>query len=319
MTKIIVSDDLLDLKIDESAVTAGVFDGVHIGHRQVISTLLEEAKKLSSGRSVLLTFDPHPLSVTHPERSPELLTTIDEKISLLKESGVDIIVVERFDKRLSALDYREFISKRLISNLGMRHMVVGYDFHLGRDREGDHLHLTEAGRKYGFGVTVVPPVVVDGIAVSSTRIRQNVRDRKLDESARLLTRRYFLDADVVHGSGVGTEMDFPTANAELAHGEKLVPPTGVYAVRVEAQGRTYDGMMNIGSAPTVHHGGSRRIEVHLFDFSGDLYGVRLRIGLVEFLREEKVFAGREELKSQLDRDREKVRRILEKSIDIQDQ
>ena len=318
MTEIIRSDDLLDLKVDESAVTVGVFDGVHVGHRKVIANLLEEAKKLFSGRSILLTFDPHPLSVTHPERSPELLTTIDEKISLLKQLGVDIIVIERFDEKLAGVDYREFISNRLISRLGMRHIVVGYDFHLGRDRKGDHQHLSEEGETSGFGVTVVPPVVVNGIAVSSTRIRQNVRDRKLHDAAKFLTRRYFFDADVVHGSGIGRKIDFPTANAEITHREKLVPPTGVYAVRVEVGERILDGMMNIGSAPTVHHDGKNRIEVHLFDFSGDLYGSRLRINLLEYLREEKEFASWKELQSQLERDREKVRQILEKGIDIQD-
>ncbi|MBN2070660.1 MAG: bifunctional riboflavin kinase/FAD synthetase [Candidatus Krumholzibacteriota bacterium] len=318
MTEVIRSDDLLDLNIVDSTVTVGVFDGVHVGHRKVISSLLETTEKSTGRKSILLTFDPHPLSVTHPDRNPQLLTTIDEKISLLKKLGIDIIVIERFDEKLSAIDYREFISNRLIGRLGMRHLVIGYDFHLGRNRTGDHEHLCREGRESGFAVTVVPPVIIDSEAVSSTRIRDDVREKRLREAARLLTRHYFFDADVVHGEGIGRKLDFPTANAVITHREKLVPPAGVYAVRIEVEKNIFDGMMNIGSAPTIRSDGDEKIEVHLFDFSGDLYGRRLRIHLLEYLRDEKNFASCGELQAQLLRDREKVRKILEKSIDFID-
>ncbi len=314
MTEVIWSRDLLDITIPDSVVTAGVFDGVHIGHRKVISKLAETRIKTCSEKSILLTFDPHPLSVTHPELAPDLLTTIEEKISLLKQLDIDIIVIEEFDSKLAYMDYREFISGRLMGRLGMKHLVIGYDFHLGRNREGNQQHLTGEGEKLGFGVTVVPPVVIRGIAVSSTRIRRNVRERKLSNAARLLTRHYFFDADVIHGSGIGKKIDFPTANANISHREKLVPPPGVYAVRVEVEARIYDGMMNIGSGPTVHSDGRRRIEIHLFNFSGDLYDSHLRIHILEYLREEKKFAGRDELQSQLVQDREKVRLILKKGV-----
>ena len=200
----------------------------------------------------------------------------------------------------------------VLADLGMRQLIVGYDFHLGRGRRGGSKALIEEGERSGFGVTVVPPVVVEGTAVSSTRIRKDVMERKMGRAARFLTRPYFFDADVESGGGVGRELGYPTANACIAHSEKLIPPGGAYAVTVDTGGASYGGMMNIGLAPTVRCDGRESIEVHLFDFDGDLYGSRLRIHVVEYIRDERRFRGREELMDQLLRDGVKVRRILEK-------
>jgi riboflavin kinase/FMN adenylyltransferase len=312
MTDLIRSEEAAVLDNVDSAVTVGVFDGVHTGHQKVISDAIEKAGEAGLQRTVLVTFDRHPMSVTRPEAAPGLLTTLDEKLSLLQGLGLDVIFVEKFDEETASIPYADYIRNRLAGSLGMRQLIVGYDFHLGRGRQGGSEALIEEGERSGFGVTVVPPVVVGGTAVSSTRIRKDVMDRKMGRAARFLTRPFFFDADVESGGGVGRELGYPTANACVAHSEKLIPPGGAYAVTVDTGGASYGGMMNIGLAPTVRCDGRESIEVHLFDFDGDLYGSRLRINVVEYVRDERRFRGREELMDQLMRDSVKVRRILEK-------
>lgn len=312
MTDLIRSEEATVLDNADSAVTVGVFDGVHTGHQKVISDAIEKAREAGLHRTVLVTFDRHPMSVTRPEAAPGLLTTLDEKLSLLQGLGLDVIFVEKFDEKTASIPYADYIRNRLAGSLGMRQLIVGYDFHLGRGRQGGSEALIEEGKRSGFGVTVVPPVVVGGTAVSSTRIRKDVMERKMGRAARFLTRPFFFDADVESGGGVGRELGYPTANACVAHSEKLIPPGGAYAVTVDTGGASYGGMMNIGLAPTVRCDGRESIEVHLFDFDGDLYGSRLRINVVEYVRDERRFRGRAELMDQLMRDSVKVRRILEK-------
>jgi riboflavin kinase/FMN adenylyltransferase len=312
MTQLIRSEEASGFERADSAVTIGVFDGVHTGHQAVISAALAKAREAGLERTVLVTFDRHPMSVTRPEAAPGLLTTLDEKLSLLQELGLDMIFVEKFDISTASIPYADYIKDRLTGSLGMKELVVGYDFHLGRGREGGSEALVEEGKKSGFGVTVVPPVVVGGTAVSSTRIRKDVMERKMRRAGRFLTRPYFFDADVESGGGVGRELGYPTANACIAHSEKLIPPGGAYAVTVETGGAVLGGMMNIGLAPTVRCDGRESIEVHIFDFDGDLYGSRLRINVVEYIRDERRFRGRDELMEQLLKDSVKVRGILEK-------
>jgi riboflavin kinase/FMN adenylyltransferase len=310
MTLLVRSEDAAGPDHMDSVVTIGVFDGVHAGHQKVISEALAKAAGLK--RTVLVTFDRHPMSVTRPDVAPGLLTTLDEKLSLLRKLGLDMIFVEKFDAATASIPYSRYIKERLVGFLGMKQIVVGYDFHLGKGREGGSEALIEEGERSGFGVTVVPPVVVGGTAVSSTRIRKDVMERKMKRAGRFLTRPYFFDADVESGGGIGRELGYPTANACVAHSEKLIPPGGAYAVTVDTGKSVYGGMMNIGLAPTVRCDGRESIEVHLFDFDGDLYGSRLRINVVEYIRDERRFRGRDELMEQLLKDSVRVRGILEK-------
>ena len=312
MTELIRSENSADLERVDSAVTIGVFDGVHTGHQEFISEAIAKAREAELSRTVLVTFDRHPMSVTRPEAAPGLLTTLDEKLSLLQGLDLDLILVEKFDDATAAIPYADYIRKRLVGSLGMKQLIVGYDFHLGKGRQGGSEVLIEEGGRSGFGVTVVPPVVVGGTAVSSTRIRKDVMERKMGRAARFLTRPYFFDADVERGGGMGRELGYPTANACVAHSEKLIPPGGAYAVTVDTGETVYGGMMNIGLAPTVRCDGRESIEVHLFDFDGDLYGSRLRINVVEYIRDERRFRGQDELMEQLLQDSVKVRGILEK-------
>jgi riboflavin kinase/FMN adenylyltransferase len=312
MAEIMREESIGRLAGAQTVVSIGVFDGVHAGHQKVISTAEAVAASSVEGKMVLVTFDRHPLSVTHPDMAPRLLTTLDEKVSLLERTGADYIFIERFDLDTAGMDYAEYIGERLIGGLGMKHLVVGYDFHLGRGRMGGRDALERIGGESGFGVTIVPPVVISGTAVSSTRIRRHVMEKKLRRAAKFLTRHYFFDADVIRGEGIGRALEFPTANACISHEEKLVPPGGVYAVIVESGGVRSGGMMNVGFAPTVSCGGKKKIEIHLFDFEGDLYGQRLRIHCVEHLRDEKKFSDREKLRAQLLQDRENAMLILQK-------
>lgn len=312
MTEILTGADIDRAPFEETVVTIGVFDGVHLGHKKVIHALAAAKRKTGAIRSVLITFDRHPLSVTHPEMVPPLLTTLDEKLSVLESLDVDTICIETFTGETARTGYHEYIARRLVEGLGMIHLVIGYDFHLGRGREGSQNLLVNEGRIGGFGVTVVPPVVVGGSVISSTKIRRAILERKLHQAARCLTRHFFFDADVVRGEGLGGGIDFPTANISVPTREKLLPADGVYVVKVELGGAVYGGMMNIGGAPTLHAGDEKRIEVHIFDFSGNLYGRRLRVHCLKFLRLERKFEGANELRVQLVEDREHALAVLEK-------
>ena len=288
-----------------AAVTIGVFDGVHRGHTEVIGTLAAVRRGEGLNASILLTFDSHPLAVTHPEMAPPLLTTLPEKLYLLGRMDVDYAVVEHFSPGTAAIDYRDYISEMLVGKLGMRHLVVGYDFRLGRGREGSQERLVEEGRRLGFAVTIVPPTVLQGSVLSSTRIRRDIAERRLEHAARCLGRPYFFEATVVHGEGLGRGLDFPTANVEIADVRKLLPPHGVYAVEVEARGGDHGGMMNIGVAPTMHADGARHIEIHLFEFGEDLYGELIRVRCLGFI-------SAEDLRAQLMHDRQMAYAMLEK-------
>jgi riboflavin kinase/FMN adenylyltransferase len=297
---------------EDTAVTIGVFDGVHRGHTAVIGELAEIKARERLRQSIVLTFENHPLAVTHPEMVPPILTTLDEKLHVLEGLGVDVVIVESFTPEVAGTDYRAFIERELAGRLGMRHLVVGYDFRLGRGREGSRERLAAEGKRLGFGVTIVPPVVSGGSVISSTKIRGMILERKLERAARFLGRPYFFEAEVVRGEGLGRDLGFPTANLEVRDARKLLPPGGVYAVEVDAGGARRGGMMNIGSAPTMRAGGSRRIEVHLLDFSGELYGERVRTHCLRFVREERRFGSPDELRAQLMQDRDVIYRILEK-------
>ena len=208
-----------------TAVTIGVFDGVHRGHTEVISTLAAAKRAEGLSASILLTFDRHPLVVTHPEMAPSLLTTLHEKLYLLGRMDVDCAIVEHFSPGTASIDYRNYISNMLVGTLGMRHLVVGYDFRLGRGREGSQERLVAEGRRLGFAVAIVPPMVLQGSVLSSTRIRRDIAERRLEHAARCLGRPYFFEATVVRGEGLGHGIDFPTANAEMAGALRFSSPS----------------------------------------------------------------------------------------------
>jgi riboflavin kinase/FMN adenylyltransferase len=291
-----------------TVVTVGSFDGVHRGHAAVLTEIAERAR--SAGRhSVLVTFDPHPLAVVNPAAAPPLLTTGPERREILAQTGLDYAVLLRFDHRLAELAAEDFVREILLRQCGMRELVIGHDHGFGRGRQGDVAMLRRLGASDGFSVDVVPEVQVDGHPVSSTLVRRAVAGGDLDRAARLLGRRYYLTAEVVPGDGRGRTIGFPTANLGRVPARKLLPPDGVYAVRVEWRGGRAEGMMNQGGRPTFQQG-ERSLEVHLLDWEGPLYGEWLKVEWVARLRDVRRFASADALRAQLERDRQAARAAL---------
>lgn len=296
---------------DRSVVTVGTFDGVHLGHQALIRYVLERAR-LRGGPGVAVTFDPHPREVVHGEAVP-LLTTVEERARIFEALGLDRFIVIPFTKAFSKLRGEEFVRDVLVGHIGMQEVVIGYDHAFGRGREGDRHLLERLGAELGFGVDVVPAQIVDQHVVSSSDIRALLVDAgDVRQAAEMLGRPYELEGRVVQGDQRGRVIGFPTANLAVDHARKVVPKTGVYAVRASVAGSEvwYGGMMNIGVRPTF--GGTElRQEVHLFGFDGDLYGRQLRIEFVERIRDERRFEGIEALVEQLSSDRARCMRILE--------
>lgn len=291
-----------------SIVTVGSFDGVHRGHRAVLDEITRRAR--AHGRqSVLVTFTPHPLEVVNPAAAPPLLTAGDERLEVLAQTEVDRVLMLRFDRRLAAMTPREFVREVLLDRCGMRELVIGYDHGFGRGRSGDAETLRALGAELGFTVDVVGPVDAGGQQVSSSRIRRAVAGGDLTLAARLLGRPYTVHGRVVPGAARGRGLGTPTINLGGIPPGKLLPPDGVYAVRVEWRGGVAGGMMNQGGRPTFAEA-ERMLEAHLFGVSGDLYGEHVRLAWAGRIRDVRRFSSPEELKEQLGRDRSAAEAIL---------
>ena len=306
--------EIRNLSPRRSAVTLGVFDGVHLGHREIIKELVRSKKRETVDGCYLITFDPHPLVVTHSKMTPPMLTTIDERIELLHALDIDGIVVLKFDERLADVDYRAFLEQYMQKPFDMKHLVIGYDCFFGKNRQGSPDKAVEEGRRLGFEVKVVGALSEGEEVVSSTNIRNALMEGDLTRANRLLGHPYLLSGTVIKGAGKGRDLGFPTANLAIQDPYKLWPPRGVYAVRVAYEGRTLDGMMNVGTAPTIKEKSedSREVEVHLFDFDEDTYGARLMVYCHAYLRAEKRFPSPEALIRQLEADRTNAAQCLER-------
>jgi riboflavin kinase/FMN adenylyltransferase len=291
-----------------ATVTVGSFDGVHLGHQAVLREIAGRARE--AGRaSVLVTFDPHPLEVVNPDAAPPLLTTGPERLEILAQSPLDYVVLLRFDRYLAALPPAEFVRQVLVERCSVRELVIGHDHGFGRGRSGDVETLRKLGVRHGFAVDVVDPVDFGGQHVSSSRIRRAVAGGDLTTAAAMLGRPYGVVGRVGQGEHRGRLLGVPTINlSELSH-RKLLPPDGVYAVRVEWRGGRAGGMMNQGPRPTFQDG-RRVLEAHLFDFEGDLYGEWVRIEWVERLRDIERFGSVEQLQKQLQHDRTRALAVL---------
>jgi riboflavin kinase/FMN adenylyltransferase len=296
-------------KITRPVLTTGTFDGVHLGHRKIIARLAELAKS-SEGESVVLTFHPHPRMILYPEDNTlKLLSTLDEKISLLEEAGVQHLIIYPFTKEFSRLSSLDFVRDVLVNQIGTQKLVIGYNHHFGRNREGSFEHLKECGPVYGFTVEEIPAQDVDQVEVSSTKIRQSLLEGDVSTAKAYLGRAYSFSGLVVKGKQLGRTLGYPTANLLIADTHKLVPGDGIYAVLAELDGVSWKGMMSIGLNPTVQ-GKERTVEVNILNFEGDLYGRTLTITCIQRIRDEQKFAGLEELKIQLGLDRESTLTIF---------
>ncbi len=291
-----------------SVLTVGTFDGVHLGHLQLLRRLAGRGHATGQ-RSVLVTFSPHPLEIVKPEAAPPLLTVGDEKLEVLAEVGLDNVVVLPFTPQLQAYPPERFVDL-LRHRFRMRELLIGHDHAFGRGRTGSVDMLRRLGERDGFHVDVVDAVSAAGSPVSSTRIRRSVAAGDLAAAASGLGRHYAASGRVVHGDKRGRLLGFPTINLELPSTRKLLPPLGVYAVRAQTPLGSFGGMMNLGPRPTFGDQ-ALGLEVHLFETAGDLYGARVRVEFISWLRETRRFESAEALVAQLSRDAEDARTALD--------
>lgn len=295
--------------LKDVVVTQGTFDGVHLGHQKILRTLVTEAEKDNS-ESVVLTFFPHPRMVLFPDDPQvKLIDTMDEKIRLLNQFGVKHLVIQEFNHELSRLSAFEFVRNELVTKLGMKKLIVGYDHRFGRNREGDFGQLSEWATIFGFELLEISRLDVEESAVSSTKVRNAIINGDLKTVKGLLGRNYSISGQVVHGKQLGRQIGFPTANIEVKENYKLLPLDGVYAAIVTIDGNKHYGMLNIGLRPTFDED-KRSIEINVFEFDENLYNKVLNIELVERIREEKKFEGIEKLKEQLQLDKEIACQLL---------
>ncbi|GMR04890.1 MAG: bifunctional riboflavin kinase/FAD synthetase [Thermodesulfobacteriota bacterium] len=293
-------------RVKDPVVTLGNFDGIHLGHQLILKKLSARARRLKTS-AVVYTFEPHPLKVVAPAKSPPLLLDLEDKKTLLESLGIDFLVLARFTRGFASKHPREFAEDILVKGLGVREVWVGEDFSFGRGRRGTVEYLKELGERYGFRVFVIPPYKKGGSVVSSSRIRALVSEGEVKKAAVLLARPYSIKGSVVAGKEIGKVIGFPTANLKVS--SELLPKNGVYAVRASFDGIRYDGVVNIGTAPTF--GGKKKtVEVHLFDFKDDIYGKKMRVEFIKRLRDEKHFKTKEALVRQINRDAERAKKVF---------
>ncbi len=301
---------LTDIKrtFNKSCVTIGNFDGVHLGHHMLFSEVVGRAYR-EKGESVAITFEPHPLKVLKPEIGIKFISTYEQKMELIELAGLDILVVIPFTKEFATTTAEGFVNEILIKRIGVNELVVGYDYAFGRGRQGDIPFLQEQGRLHGFGVTVVEPYYVDDMLVSSTKIRELVNQGRMRDVKKLLGRYYQIRGEVLVGKQRGgAVVGFPTANLHISE-EDLCPKHGVYVTQVVYEGKCYGGVLNIGYNPTF---GEENLsaETHIFDFNQDIYGKKIKINLLRFLRDEQKFSGVAQLTEQIKKDIQQAKIVL---------
>jgi riboflavin kinase/FMN adenylyltransferase len=306
--------ELIELKNithqSNSVVTVGTFDGVHKGHRALIDAVVTKASERNA-RSVVVTFDPHPREIINPGKGGiKLLTTLKERCEILEDLGVDVLLVIPFDRDFSLLTSEEFVRKIIHKKVGLSEFVIGYDHHFGRDREGTIETIKKLGAELGFDSYVVSKQEMGDVTISSTVIRRTLAEEgNVKKAAEYLDRNYLLNGIVMHGDERGRTIGYPTANLKPEHENKVIPKNGVYAVKVRVQGEWFGGMMNIGVRPTFDDP-VRTVEVNIFDFSREIYGDTIQVRFIDRIRDEQKFDGIDELKTQLDSDKQKSLEIL---------
>jgi len=303
--------ELHRFKAQNPVVTIGIFDGVHRGHRYLVDKLKKTAGELK-GESVVVTLWPHPRMVLQKDTANlRYLTSIDEKILLLKEASIDHLVIIPFTLEFSRLDSCRFIEEYLVERIGIHKLIVGFNHKFGRNREGDFENLKSCARRFNFELERLSPVLFGEEKISSSVIRNLLLNGELEKANRFLGYDFFIDGEVVEGNRLGRRIGFPTANVKPQDAHKLIPMTGVYAVEMEVAGKLHPGMLNVGYRPTVSESlDQQTVEVHLFDFQDDLYGEHVRINFRRFMRNEQKFASLENLKEQLLKDRDMAKDLL---------
>jgi riboflavin kinase/FMN adenylyltransferase len=297
--------------VNNPVLTTGTFDGVHLGHKKILRQLRLAADQLG-GETVLFTFQPHPRMILFPDAHDlKLLNTLKEKIEQLEKTGLEHLILFPFSLEFSRLSATEYVRDVLVNQLKIKKLIIGYDHHFGRNREGSAENLKELAPIYHFDFEEIPVQVLDDVSISSTKIRRAIEQGDVKTAQKFLGYHYPLNGVVVDGNKKGRTIGFPTANLKIEDNTKLLPGNGVYAVRVIHREKVYKGMLNIGFKPTITDNKEISIEVNIFDFeSEDLYEQNLKIELIDWIRDEKKFASMEELKQQLGEDRVKSEELL---------
>src|SRR3990172_6957389 len=304
---ILITDlNKITTKFGNSVLTLGNFDGLHLGHQELVKMVIARAKE-TGAVSLVVTFRPHPLKVLAPDKCPPLISIYEEKIQLFENLGIDVLVKIPFTLDFSAMSPKDFVKDILCGMLGAKEIFVGYNYRFGKGREGNIQTLKKLGEEYGFVVREVEQVAINGEIISSTKIRHLLRDGEVGHAARLLGRTYAMSGVVVKGDGRGNGLGFPTANIAPKHA--IVPAHGGYAVRLLVREKFYNGIANIGLRPTFNKQ-NLTIEVHIFDFNEDIYGEEISLYFVRRIRGEKKFADADELIRQIEADIKSAKEIL---------
>lgn len=286
---------------NQTIITIGTFDGVHLGHRKILERLINNAKATNL-KSTVLTFFPHPRMVLQKDVDIKLLNTLEEKKQIMETLGLDYLIIHPFTKEFSRLSATEFVRDILVNGLKAKKIIIGYDHRFGRNRNANIHDLIAFGNTLGFGVEEIPAQEIDDVSVSSTKIRNALLEGDIETANSYLSYAYMLTGTIGKGKGLGKKFGFPTANLQIAEEYKLIPKTGAYVVKSTLEGKECFGMMNIGFNPTVD-GTAKSIEIHFFDFDGDLYGKKIQVSILHRIRDEHKFNSIEELKQQLQKDK----------------
>ena len=294
---------------NKTIITIGTFDGVHLGHKVILDRLHKIAKK-TKYKSILLTFFPHPRHVLQKDdQEMKLINTLNERQELLKKAELDNLIMHQFTKKFSRIKSANFVRDILVEKLNVHTLVIGYDHHFGRNREGSIPELKVLAELYDFNIEMISPQLFQDVTVSSTKIRQLLEKGEIEKANHYLGYDFFINGEVVKGNGIGNTIGFPTANILIKNKWKLFPADGVYAVKVNINNRSLKGMINIGKKPTVG-GKDKSLEVHIFDFSNNIYGKEIKVRFIRRIRDEKRFEDLEGLKKQLFIDKNRAIQIL---------
>lgn len=306
--------DLAEIKRNEkSVITLGTFDGLHLGHQQIVETVIQKSRQIG-GINYLLTFDPHPRKVIPGRNDIKLLSTLEEKILILENIGLENLFVINFTNEFSRQTPEEFVEKYLVNGIGLKEIVIGYDHHFGKGRDGNFALLQELGNKFSFHVTLVPELSVEGETVSSTKIRNALLTGDVVKAEKMLGRNYTFKGKIVRGDGRGKQLGFPTANISVKESDKLIPAKGIYAAECVVENEKHFGLLSLGSRPTFHTDGDIIPEFYIFDFYKDIYEKIMQVNLVRRIRDEEKFNSVDDLIIQMKKDEETGRKILSKLI-----
>lgn len=295
--------------VKNAVVTIGTFDGVHLGHRKIISRINELAKA-TGGESVILTFFPHPRMILHPEdQNLKMINTIPEKAELLEQLGVGHLIITPFTRDFSNQSPGEYIKNILVDKIGTKKIVIGYDHRFGKDRQGSLSELQQLAPVYGYEVIEIPEQDIHDVAISSTRIRTALLNDEIELANEFLGYPFFITGKVNRGDQIGRTIGYPTANILIEESYKLIPSDGIFAVKVYIDGEAHKGMGYIGHRPTIN-GMTRNIEVNILDFDRDIYTQPIKMELLHFIRGDMKFDSLEQLKAQIDKDKAAVKKLL---------